>query len=103
MMEITIFSKKRKTVEGRSFDSFLGKLEKKDGTSITVSVKFKQDADQPRGEDCPMNIKFEKSWGNLASREYLNDEGEIVTAYTLWLSKWEKGSDYVDHSLDEFF
>lgn len=102
-MEITIFAKKRKTQDGRIFYSFISTLPRKDGSTTTVSVKFRDDAGSPRPEDCPMNIVVEKEHANLLQRTYTReDTGEELISYTLWINKWVVGSAYVDHSLDEF-
>lgn len=103
-MEITIFSKKRQTKEGKSFDSFLSRLTKKDGEQITVSVRFREACGQPKGDECPCNIVIEKGQCNMSEREFFNEEtGEISKGHTLWITQWKPGSEYVDHSMDEFF
>ena len=102
-MEITIYSKKRTTAEGKTFFSYLSTLTRKDGTKQMVSVKFRDDAGNPKPENCPMNIKFNKCDANMATKEFTReDTGEIGTSYTLWVSRWEQGSPFVDHSLDDF-
>lgn len=102
-MEITIYAKKRSTKEGKTFYSYLSTLTKKDGTTQTVSVKFRDEAGNPKPENCPMNIKFEKGSANMATREFTReDTGEPGVSYTLWVSAWEKGTPFVDHSLDDF-
>lgn len=102
-MEKTIFAKKRTSKDGKKFYSYLTKLVKSDGTEIPVAVKFRDECGNPSPSDCPMNIRFEKADANLTTREYVReDTGEIGQSNTLWVSKWEKGSDYVDHSLDDF-
>lgn len=102
-MEITIYAKKRTTTEGKSFFSYLSTLTRKDGTKQTVSVKFRDECGNPKPEKCPMNVKFDKSNANMATREFIRDDtGEVGTSYTLWVSKWEQGVPFVDHSLDDF-
>ena len=102
-MEITIFAKKRNTSDGKTFYSYLSTLTRKDGTQQTVTVKFRDDAGNPKPENCPMNIKFSKGSANMATHEFTReDTGEIGTSYTLWVSNWEQGTPYVDHSLDDF-
>lgn len=102
-MEITIYAKKRTTSEGKSFYSYLSNLTRKDGTKQTVSVRFRDDCVNPKPENCPMNIKFDKSNANLATRKFVRFEsGEVGTSYTLWVSAWEPGTPFVDHSLDDF-
>ena len=102
-MEITIYAKKRTPAEGKSFFSYLSTLTRKDGTKQTVSVKFRDDAGSPKPENCPMNIKFDRGAANLSTREFIReDTGEIGISYTLWVSRWERGKQFVDHSLDDF-
>lgn len=102
-MEITIFAKKRNTSDGKTFYSYLSALTRKDGTRQTVAVKFRDEAGNPKPENCPMNIKFGKESANMTTYEFTReDTGEIGTSYTLWVSKWEQGVPYVDHSLDDY-
>lgn len=102
-MEITIYAKKRTTADGKTFYSYLSTLTRKDGTKQTVSVKFRDEAGNPKPENCPMNVKFDKSNANLATEKFTReDTGELATSYTLWVSAWEPGTPFVDHSLDDF-
>lgn len=102
-MEITIYAKKRNSADGKTFYSYLSTLNRKDGTKQTVSVKFRDAAGNPKPELCPMNIKFDRCCANLAKKEFIReDTGETATSYTLWVSAWELGEPFVDHSLDDF-
>jgi len=102
-MEITIYAKKRNGNDGKSFYSYLATLPRKDGTKQTVSVKFRDDAGNPKPERCPMNIKFDRNAANMVTKEFIReDTGEVGTGYTLWVSAWEPGAPFVDHSLDDF-
>lgn len=102
-MEITIYAKRRNAADGKTFYSYLSTLTRKDGTQQTVSVKFRDEAGSPKPEKCPMNIKFDKVHGNLSTKEFIrNDTGETATSFTLWVSAWEPGTPFVDHSLDDF-
>lgn len=103
-MEITVFAKKRKTREGKAFTSYLTKLVRKStGEAITATVKFREECGTPKAESCPCNIIVDKSQANLSSKEFeREDTGETVTSYSLWVSEWSKGSEYVDKSLDDF-
>lgn len=102
-MELAIFSKKRQTREGKSYNIYVARMTKKTGEVIPVRVKFREDAGNPKAESCPMNIIIKKEDCNLAQTEYVReDTGEVGTSYTLWVSRWERGSDYIDTSLDEF-
>ena len=88
-MEITIYAKKRHSKEGKMFYNYLSTLTRKDGTKQSVTVKFRDECGNPRPENCPMNIRFER-------------DGVSGISYTLWISKWEQIGEYVDHSLDDF-
>lgn len=102
-MEISIFAKKRTAGDGKTFYSYLSTLTRKDGTTQTVSVKFRDECGHPKPEECPMNIVVEKSAANIAKSTFTReDTGEVATSYTMWVSAWAKGSEYVDTSMDEF-
>lgn len=103
-MEITVFAKKRKTKEGKAFTSYLTKMVRKStGETVTASVKFREECGSPKLESCPCNIIVDKKNANMSSQEYVReDTGEAAISYTLWVSAWEKGSDYIDKSLDDF-
>ena len=102
-MEITIFAKKRQTREGKTFYSYLGTLTRKDGSQITASIRFREDCPAPKPDICPLNIVFDKRAANLSKHDYIReDTGEPGVSYTLWVSGWEPGTPYEDHSLDEF-
>lgn len=102
-MEITIFAKKRTTKEGKSFYNYLSTLTKIGGEKQTVSVKFREECGSPKAEECPMNIIFDKHDANLSKHEFIReDTGEAAYGYTLWLSKWAPGGEYVDNSLDDY-
>lgn len=102
-MELTIFTKKRQSRDGRNFDSYITRLTRKDGTEFTASVKFREECGSPKAENCPCNIIVDKADANLSSKviDKNDGSGDKFTAYTLWVSKWKNGSKYVDHSLDD--
>ena len=102
-MELTIYAKKRTSNDGKPFFGYLSTLTRKDGTSQRVSVKFREDCGSPKADKCPMNIIVDKKNANISIKEYIReDNGDICKSYTLWVSAWEPGSPFVDHSLDEF-
>lgn len=103
-MQISIFAKKTKTKDGKTFYRYLTTLTNKNtGEAITASVRFREDAGNPDPRKCPMNIRFEKRTANLATREYKDEaSGEPRTAFTLWVTTWEQGDAYIDTSLDDF-
>lgn len=101
-MEISIFSKRRTSKEGKTFYQFLSTLEKADGTTDTVRVCFRN-VDAPKPESCPRNIVVRKEDCNMATRRFTDPStGEQKTGRTLWVTAWEPGSEYIDHSLDEY-
>lgn len=101
-MKITVYAKKRTTEEGKTFYSYLSTLTRKDGTPQVVTVKFRDECGSPRADKCPMNIDVPKSCANLSQKRYERKDGTVGTSYTLWVSAWDEGEAYVDHSLDEF-
>lgn len=102
-MEITIFAKRRTSKDGRPFVNFLTTLTRKDGTTQSMQVKFREDCGSPKAESCPMNITFKQEDANVSKRVFVRDDtGEQCEAFTLWISAWANGTPYVDHSLDEF-
>lgn len=102
-MEIAIYAKKRTTKDGKLFYSYLSNLTRKDGTTQTVAVKFRDECGSPKPEECPMNIEVEKEHMNLATSVFTReDTGEPATSYKLWVSAWKPGSPWVDTSLDDF-
>ena len=102
-MEITIFAKKRQTSDGRkSFYTYLTTLTKKDGSPVTCAVKFTGDAEAPDPLSCPMNIVVRKEDCNLSKEDYMDKNNEKHTAFRLWVKRFEPGTPYIDHSMDEF-
>lgn len=102
-MTINVFAKKRTTKDGsKSFYTYISKLTKKDGSLLTVSVKFPED-NTPKADEFPLTISFDKADANLSTKTIENEEtGEVLgTSSTLWLKKYTK-SEYVDTSLDDF-
>ena len=101
-MKIDVFAKNRQTFEGKKFTSYLSRLTKKNGDTIPVQVKFKEDVFSCDIPDVfPATVSFEKKDANLQTYEYPSDDGEIKVGYTLWLNRWEN-MEYEDNSLDEF-
>lgn len=103
-MEITLFAQSKTTKDGKPFHTFITRLKKKDGSEVTTAVKFNKTCDRlPKPELCPMNIIVAKEDAQLASKDFVNeDTGDVFTSLTLWVKHWADGSEYVDHSLDEF-
>ena len=103
-MQIAIFAKKATTKDGKKFYRYLTTLTNKNtGEALTAAVRFREEAGSPDPRKCPMNIRFDKKMANLSTREYKDEaSGEPRTAYTLWVTSWEQGAEYVDTSLDEY-
>ncbi len=104
-MELTVFAKKRITREGKTFYNYLSKV-KKAGEEITVQLKFKKAYDQPKAEECPLNILVDKKDANFTSKtiHVKDDETGEEKEYSknvIWISDWKLGSEYVDHSMDD--
>lgn len=101
-MEITLFAKRRTSKEGKVFFQYLTTLVKKDGNTETMRVCFRN-VDAPKPETCPRNVVVNHDDCNIATRSFTDaSTGEKKTAKTLWVAAWENGSEYVDHSLDEY-
>ena len=102
-MELTIYAKKRQTLDGKkTFFNYLTTLTKKDGSELKCAVKFRESCGNPKPEECPKNILVDKKDANLTHKELTLETGEVYTVYTLWVSAWKPGKAYVDHSLDDF-
>ena len=104
-MEITIFAKRRTSKDGKTFFNYLTTLTKKDGTTQTMRVAFRDTGSNPspKPESCPRNIEFDIKQANIATRTFADpNTGEQKISYTLWISEWKDGTPYVDHSFDEY-
>lgn len=102
-MNISVFAKNRETKDGKKFTSYISKLLKKDGSELTVSVKFREECGAPEKAKCPCVISVDKNKANLSKRETVDTStGEIVTFFTLWVNNWKYVGEYIDHSLDDF-
>lgn len=101
-MEITIFSKKRQSRDGRTFYNFISTLTDRNGNEKTMQVKFREEGGTPKPEKCPMNILISKTDCNISKRRYKDKDGLECEALTLWISRWEPGTVYIDHSTDDY-
>ena len=107
-MKATIFSKTRKTREGKQFLTYFGTIARKDGTAEQVSVKFRQDVEIPKTFPCVIN--FDKSDANLSTGTYYKEtdtpDGDVaveeIETKTLWITGYTSVEAYVDHSLDDY-
>ena len=103
-MKILVFAKKRTTKEGKKFNIYISKLNKKDGSEITCGVKFREECGAPKPEECPCYIEVAKVDCNMSTKEVVDKEtGAIYINNTLWVSKWKMLADkYEDTSMDDF-
>lgn len=105
-MKITVFSRKAKTNDGRTFNVFVSSLDKSDGTSQYVTVRYSgkdknKDFDSSK---CPYIIEFKKEDANLSSKSFEDKKtGEKRKNFTLWIKDYTVSEEkFIDHSLDDF-
>lgn len=102
-MKINVFGKKRTSKDGRTFYTYLSTLTKKDGTEVSVEVKFKEDAGNPKNVPC--TITFDKKDANYSEKveTYLDEnmEEKETTRRRLWVNKYTE-TPYIDESMDDF-
>ena len=102
-MTITIYAKKRITKEGKTFYNYLARLtQKSTGEVITAQVKFREECGTPKPEKCPMLIEVPKTAANMSTRDFTDEFGDKKTAYTVWVSEWKQGAEFVDTSMDDY-
>lgn len=102
-MKVTVFQRTATSKDGKKFNAYCAKLNRKDGGEQYVTVKFRQSVKLP--SEFPAIIEVPKDAANLARKEYTANEetGEVGYRYTLWIEKYtETGEKFVDHSLDDF-
>lgn len=105
-MKITVFSRRAKTNDGRTFSVFVSSLNKNDGTSQYVTVRY-SGKDKNKDFDpakCPYIIEFKKEDANLSSKSFEDKKtGEKRKNFTLWIKDYTVSEEkFVDHSLDDF-
>lgn len=104
-MKTTVFAKKVKTNDGKSFFTFVTSLEKKDGSKQYMKVMYSGDDKNKKfdSEDCPVVIEFDRNNANISTTAYTTKDGEERKQYTLWLKDYTVSEEkFVDHSLDDF-
>lgn len=106
-MKIAVFARKTEDSKGKKFYTYSTRLTKKDGSTESVGVAFREECGAPDPKKCPMNIVVDRKNANLAERHrQVTDRatGEVVERVfkTLWVSDWKEGEKYVDHSLDDY-
>lgn len=104
-MKTTVFAKKVKTNDGKSFFTFVTSLPKKDGTSQYMKVMYSgKDKNKSFDSDsCPVVIEFDRKNANISTTIYTTKEGDKRNCYTLWIQDYKVSDEkFVDHSLDDF-
>lgn len=104
-MKTTIFAKRIKSHDGKSFTIFVTNLERKDGTKQYMKVMYTgKDKNKNFDSDtCPMVIEFDRQSANVSKTSYKDRNGEERLTYTLWIKDYRKLNEmFVDHSLDDF-
>lgn len=103
MREITIFAKKRTTIDGKKFYTYLTRLNKKDGSEVVASVKFREECGSPEPKTCPCFINIPDGGCNYSVRPYIDEaSGMELMSSTLWVNEWEPGRSYIDTSMEDF-
>lgn len=102
-MKINVFGKKRTSKDGRTFYTYLSTLTKKDGSEVSVEVKFKEECGNPKNVPC--TIEFDKKDANYSEKveTYVDDnmEEKETTRRRLWVNKYTE-STYIDESMNDF-
>ena len=106
-MKVVIFSQKKKTKEGREFNTYLATLTNKDGEEVKIEAKFREECGAPDPKKCPIILEVEKSAANISKKKeiYKDELGEDkeVIRRRLWISRWSESDEkFVDHSMDDF-
>lgn len=98
---LAIFAKHVRTADN-DFFSYLTTMKKKDGTEVTMQVKFRKKCGAPDGDICPRMICVNTKDMNYNKDEWDTDDGKHIVANTLWISNWTDAGEYNDTSLDDF-
>lgn len=104
-MKTTVFAKRIKSHDGKSFTIFVTTLERKSGESQYMKVMYTgRDKNKSFDSDtCPLVIEFDREDANISSTSYTDKNGEERKSYTLWLKDYKASDEkFVDHSLDDF-
>lgn len=104
-MKTTIFAKRVKSHDGKSFVVFVTQLERKDGSRQYMRVMY-SGKDRSKVFDtgiCPLVIEFNREDANVSAETYTDKSGEERKSYTLWVKDYKVSDEkFVDHSLDDF-
>lgn len=104
MMKITVFAKKIKTNEGRTFTKYVTTLTKKDGTKVYTQVHFDEGIQIP---NMPCILIIDKHDANFSTKKTIGvdrktgEEKEYVNN-NLWINVISDVEPYIDTSLDDF-
>ena len=104
-MKTTIFAKRVKSHDGKSFVVFVTHLERKDGSKQYMRVMYSgKDRNKAFDTDlCPLVIEFNREDANVSTEKYTDKSGEERKSYTLWVKDYKVSDEkFVDHSLDDF-
>lgn len=108
-MKITIYRKTRTTkpTDGsrpKTFNVYITKLTKKNGETITATVKPTEEikSEFDRITSFPIVVEFSKKNANLDTRIGTNKDGDFIEYHTLWLKKVDGYEEFFDTSLDNF-
>ena len=104
-MKTTIFAKRVKTHDGKTFVTIVTNLERKDGSRQYMRVMYSgKDKNKSFDSDaCPLVIEFNREDANASTETYTDRAGEERKSYTLWLKDYKVSDEkFVDHSLDDF-
>lgn len=104
-MKATIFSKRIRTNDGKSFYINVTSLDKKDGTKQYMKVMYsgKDKNKNFDNEVYPVIIEFDRKNANVSTQTYTDHNGELRKSYTLWIKDYTVSDEvFVDHSLDDF-
>lgn len=104
-MKTTIFAKRVKSHDGKSFVVFVTQLERKDGSRQYMRVMYSgKDKNKAFDMDiCPLVIEFNREDANVSAETYTDKSGEERKSYTLWIKDYKVSDEkFVDHSLDDF-
>ena len=104
-MKTTVFAKRIKTKDGKSFIEFVTSLERKDGTKQYMRTMYsgKDRNKEFNADECPMIIEFDRSNANVSTKTYVSKTGEKRENYTLWIKDYNRTNEtYVDRTLDDF-
>lgn len=104
-MKTTIFAKRVKSHDGKSFVTFVTQLERRDGSRQYMRVMYSgKDRTKVFDTDiCPLVIEFNREDANVSAETYTDKSGEERKSYTLWVKDYKVFDEkFVDHSLDDF-